>query len=108
MNTDLVGRGYRRAFDHFVDANKMVRVSMRTLQVRYPRLIRHLTPALSSFGEERENYFVGRLPRVAPKVFEATAGLISFAPLGQVSLASREFVQFVQFVQFVSRFSARQ
>jgi hypothetical protein len=26
--------------------------------------IRLLTPALSSFGEERENYFVGRLPRV--------------------------------------------
>jgi hypothetical protein len=24
-----------------------------------------LTPALSSFGEERDNYFVGRLPRAA-------------------------------------------
>ena len=28
-------------------------------------LIRLLTPALSSFGEERENYFVGRFPGVA-------------------------------------------
>jgi len=37
---------------------------------------------LSSFGEERENYFVGRLPKVAPKAFGATAGLIAFAPFG--------------------------
>ena len=28
------------------------------------RKARLLTPALSSFGEERENYFVGRLPGV--------------------------------------------
>jgi len=27
-------------------------------------MIRLLTPALSSFGEERENYFVGRFPGV--------------------------------------------
>jgi hypothetical protein len=34
------------------------------------KTIRLLTPALSSFGEERENYFVGRLPRVALAVHE--------------------------------------
>jgi len=28
------------------------------------RRVRLLTPALASFGEERENYFVGRFPRV--------------------------------------------
>jgi hypothetical protein len=28
------------------------------------KMIRLLTPALSSFGEERENYFVGCLPGV--------------------------------------------
>ena len=58
--------------------------------------LRPPSPAPASEGhEERENYFVGRLPRVAPKVFGATAGLIAFAPSGQVSLASRELVQFV-------------
>src|SRR5439155_8924529 len=36
-------------------------------------------------GEERENYFVGRLPRIArsePASHLATAGLSTFAPLG--------------------------
>ncbi|SRR6266542_3429042 len=49
---------------------------------------RLLTPALSSFEEERENYFVGRLPGVALTLF-ADPGLLSFAPtgLGLVSIA---------------------
>jgi hypothetical protein len=35
---------------------------------------RLLTPTLSSFGEERGNYLVGRFPGVAPKAFGTTPG----------------------------------
>jgi hypothetical protein len=40
---------------------KFASVNQRSLAVEFFRL---LTPALSSFGEERENYFVGRFPGV--------------------------------------------
>ncbi|PYJ61281.1 MAG: hypothetical protein DME24_06810 [Verrucomicrobia bacterium] len=46
------------------------------------KIFRLLTPALSSFEEERENYFVGRLPRVALTLF-ADPGLLSFARWGK-------------------------
>jgi hypothetical protein len=42
-------------------------------------------PALSSFGEERENYFVGRFPRVFAlhqSARTSTPGLISFTLAG--------------------------
>jgi hypothetical protein len=45
-----------------------------------------LTPALSSFGEERENYFVGRLPGVA-RLHRIPARQ---PPLGQVSFRLRQ------------------
>ena len=51
---------------------------------------RLLTPALSSFGEERENYFVGRLPGVGARRHRTNPGLIAFAPLGQVSFRLRQ------------------
>jgi hypothetical protein len=41
-------------------------------------------------NEERENYFVDHLPGAALPSF-ADPGLLSFAPMGQVSLASRAF-----------------
>ncbi len=64
------------------------------LIIRPPRLqlLRVLTPALSSFGEERENYFVGRLPGVGARGQRTNPGLISFAPMGQVCLASRKLM----------------
>jgi hypothetical protein len=63
--------------------------------------MRLLTPALSSFEEERENYFVGRFPGVA-SASQPYPGLISFAPTGLRSgfgRASRELVKLVSELQ---------
>src|SRR5207247_2728672 len=45
----------------------------------FPDQFRLLTPTLSSFEEERGNYFVGRLPGVASAA-RPDPGLLSFAP----------------------------
>src|SRR5438046_275215 len=56
-------------------------VKGQTLRSSRLRAFRLLTPALTSFEEERENYFVGRFPGAALTLF-ADLGLLSFAPTG--------------------------
>jgi hypothetical protein len=44
------------------NASTFLEVCIKRVSATSPRIFRLLTPALSSFGEERENYFVGRFP----------------------------------------------
>jgi hypothetical protein len=63
-------------------------------------IVKLLTPALSLFGpptsdcgvtsKERENYIMGRFPGVGARRHRANPGLISVAPLGQVSFRLRQ------------------
>jgi hypothetical protein len=59
-----------------------------------------LTPALSSFGEERENYFVGRFPGVAAARqhranFRSAFSAAEARPAIWLYSNSRQFVKFV-------------
>jgi hypothetical protein len=65
-------------------------------------LVRLLIPALSSFEEERENYFVGRLPRVVALLqpwanFRSAFSAFEFAAIREIRVnlcgfALNEFV----------------
>ena len=55
-------------------------------------IVRLLTPALSSFGEERENYFVGRLPRVVAALrcwanFRSAFSAFEFAAIRKIRVS---------------------
>ena len=64
--------------------------------------IRLLTPTLSSFGEERENYFVGRFPGVAA-VRQHRANFRSAFSAAE----TRPAIHFVSFVCFAVNSLAR-
>jgi hypothetical protein len=68
-------------------------------------LSRLLTPALSSFEEEREIYFVGRFSGVGARRHRTDPGLISFAPMGQASFrlhqTSARQIGFAKFLKSV-------